>query len=63
MASILLPNVVFCILWLADRQSEEAPHRVPDEDIDISGEGVVEVLGDVQIDIVTEVVVHVHRWK
>lgn len=35
-------------------------HRVPHDDVDIGAEGVVDVLGDVEVDKVTEVMVHVH---
>ena len=35
-------------------------HRVPHDDADVSAEGVVDVLRDVQVDKVTKVMVHVH---
>ena len=62
LAVILVSDFCFLLRWTG-RQSEEASHRIPDEDVDVHGERVVEVLGDVQVNVVTEVVVHVHSWK
>lgn len=42
------------------RAAECCTYRIPHEDIDVSAEGVVDVLGNVQVDKVTEVMVHVH---
>lgn len=38
-------------------------HRIPHDDVDVCTEGVVDVLWYVEIDKVTEVVVHVHTWS
>lgn len=35
-------------------------YRVPHDEVDVSAEGVVEVLRDVQVDKIAEVMVHVH---
>lgn len=40
--------------------AEYCTYCVPHEDFDVSAEGVVDVLGNVQVDKVTEVMVHVH---
>lgn len=38
-------------------------YSVPHNNVDVTAEGVVEVLGDVQIDKVAEMMVHVHPWE
>lgn len=46
------------------RWETSGTHRVPHDDVDIGAEGVVYVLGDVEVDKVTEMVVHVHPcWE
>lgn len=43
-------------------QETSGTHRVPHDDVDIWAEGVVDVLGYVEVNKVTEVVVHVHPY-
>lgn len=40
----------------------QSTHRIPHDDVDVCAEGVVDVLRYVEIDKVTEVVVHVHTY-
>lgn len=38
-------------------------HRVPHDDVDVRAEGIVDVLGYVEVDKITEVVIHVDSWR
>lgn len=51
-----IPQMVLIRWWIRT-------HRVPHDDVNVWAEGVVDVLGYVKVNKVTEVMVHVHSWR
>lgn len=49
--------------YLVSYAVDARTHRVPHDDVDVWAEGVVDVLRYVEVNKVTEVVVHVHPWR
>lgn len=49
-----------CEFTIVNSADTTGTHRIPHDNVDICVKGIVNVLGDIEIDKVAEMVVHVH---